>query len=338
VDVPTDASPRLFDEAGVIVADTACRRCSYNLRGLHQDGRCPECGTPIGLSTHGDLLRFADPEWLEKLALGVKYIIWAVVLSIALSLAGGCVGGALGGSPVFLQGVMILGSLLGLYGAWLLTAPDPSGIGEERYLTYRKVVRFALLVGVLSTLAHFAIQALPKMPTSLYTVIVIGGVLAGLIGVVGEFAKFSYVGMLADRIPAPNLAGWARFLRWALAASTALAAVSGAVMALVLAPTRGGAGAPNSSAPSAATQTGFAAWAGSFGGSGMMAAVCVIVTLGLAVLVFEVMAFILYVRLGRRFREQAGIARGTWAAATAPGQSGLPAAPARFQHPHEHDR
>ncbi|HUU83901.1 MAG TPA: hypothetical protein VM243_10390 [Phycisphaerae bacterium] len=222
---------------------------------------------------------------------------------------------------------MILGSLLGLYGAWLLTAPDPSGIGEDRYLTYRRVVRFALLVGVLSTLAHFAVQALPKMPTFLYTVIVIGGVLAGLIGVVGEFAKFSYLGMLADRVPAPNLAGWARFLRWALAASTALAGISGAVMALVGTWTGGGAGAPTSSAPSAATSTAFGAWAAGFGGSGMMAAVCVVVTLGIAVLVFQVMAFILYVRVGRRFREQAGIARATWAAAIAPGQSGPPPVP-----------
>ena len=137
MDVPTDASPVLFDEAGVIIADTACRRCGYNLRGLHQDSRCPECGTPIGLSTHGDLLRFSDPEWVEKLALGIKYIIWAVVISIALGAAAGCLTGALGASPVFLQGVMVLGGLLGVYGAWLLTAPDPSRIGEDRYITAR---------------------------------------------------------------------------------------------------------------------------------------------------------------------------------------------------------
>ena len=327
MDVPTDASPVLFDEAGVIIADTACRRCGYNLRGLHQDSRCPECGTPIGLSTHGDLLRFSDPEWVEKLALGIKYIIWAVVISIALGAAAGCLTGALGASPVFLQGVMVLGGLLGVYGAWLLTAPDPSRIGEDRYITARKIVRFALLIGVLSQVTRLAVKALPPMPAALFTLLIIAGVLAQLIGVVGEFAKFSYVGMLADRIPASNLAAWARFLRWALAASTALAAVAGAAVGLARAWTAGGAGPAPSSAPSAATQTAFQTWASSLGGAGMAGLACMALTLGIAALVFAVMAFILYVRVGRRFREQAGIARATWAAAIAPGQSGPPPVP-----------
>jgi len=99
------------------------------------------------------------------------------------------------------------------------------------------------------------------------------------------------------------------------------------VAALLLGRPGTGAGAATSSAPSGATQTGFGAWAGSFGGSGMMAAVCLISALGIAVLVFEVMAFILFIRVGRRFREQAGVARATWAAAIAPGQSGPPPAP-----------
>jgi hypothetical protein len=53
-----------------------------------------------------------------------------------------------------------------------------------------------------------------------------------------------------------------------------------------------------------------------------MAAACVVGILGITVLVFEVMAFILYIRLGRRFREQAGIARASWAAAVHPGPEG----------------
>lgn len=30
-----------------VSADLACTSCSYNLRGLLADGRCPECGTPV---------------------------------------------------------------------------------------------------------------------------------------------------------------------------------------------------------------------------------------------------------------------------------------------------
>jgi hypothetical protein len=322
METPADASPELFDEAGVIVADTACRRCGHNLRGLHQDSRCPECGTPIGLSTHGDLLRFSDPEWVEKLAVGIKYMVWGVVIMLALGIAGGCLIGRVGASPVFLQGVMVLGGLIGVYGAWLLTDPDPSRIAEDRYITTRKIVRFALLVGVLSQVIRLAAKALPPMPAALFTLLIIAGVLTELIGVVGEFAKFSYLGMLADRVPAPNLARWARFLRWALAACTVLGAIYGAVMTLFGTWTGGGTGPASSSAPVSATQ----AAVGSTSPGSIMPTVCLVGVLGMAVLAFGVMAFILYVRVGRRFREQADLARATWAAASPP-EPGNPAPP-----------
>ncbi len=70
----------LLDESGTVIVDTSCRRCSYNLRGLSEEGRCPECGTPVGLSTQGDLLRFADPDWLESLARGLNFILWGVAV------------------------------------------------------------------------------------------------------------------------------------------------------------------------------------------------------------------------------------------------------------------
>lgn len=34
----------------VIIRDVACEECSYNLRGLAADGRCPECGTNVRLT------------------------------------------------------------------------------------------------------------------------------------------------------------------------------------------------------------------------------------------------------------------------------------------------
>jgi hypothetical protein len=65
-----------LDAAGVVVSDIPCRKCGYNLRGLHIDGRCRECGRAVGLSVQGDLLRFSDPGWLRKLQRGARLIIW----------------------------------------------------------------------------------------------------------------------------------------------------------------------------------------------------------------------------------------------------------------------
>src|ERR1051325_11587020 len=63
-------------------ADVGCRKCSYNLRGLHIDGRCPECGAAIELSVHGDLLRFSDPAWLDLIGAGLNWIMAGVAIGI----------------------------------------------------------------------------------------------------------------------------------------------------------------------------------------------------------------------------------------------------------------
>ena len=62
MDIREAASDKLrLDASGRLDEDIACRKCGYNLRGLNKDGACPECGTAVGRSTQGDLLRFCDP-------------------------------------------------------------------------------------------------------------------------------------------------------------------------------------------------------------------------------------------------------------------------------------
>ena len=56
--------------SGSVEGDIPCRKCSYNLRGLPLDGRCPECGTPVGVSVNGELLRYSDPEFIQTLRRG----------------------------------------------------------------------------------------------------------------------------------------------------------------------------------------------------------------------------------------------------------------------------
>jgi len=370
VEAPGDLVPSVFDETGEIVSDVACRRCGYNLRGLREDGCCPECGTPIGLSTRGDLLRFANPAWAERLALGIKYILWGLIISIVVGAVGGCATGVLGGNVALLHVVSLLAGLIGVYGAWLLTSPDPSGIGEDRHVTARKIVRFALLVGLLGECLQIVQTAATTLPSVATILLLLLAGLAGLVGVVGEIAKYFYLEKLADRIPNPKLAGQARFLRWALGVTFGLGAVLGTMVAISAVVARAPGAAPPGGrlaalvapgAPAPATQPASSAtgapngtsgsqpavvWTGrpvtrgpvAFGGGGpatptltgmgrggLIATVVVGAVLGLALLIFQVMAFVLQVRLGRRFREQADIARQTWAAVVDGGKPPPPA-------------
>lgn len=296
MDIPADVKNGIVDDSGTLCADVACRRCGYNLRGLDPSGRCPECGTPVGLSCHGDLLRFADPAWVETLGRGASLILWGILFGLVGAILGTAVA-AITGSQLLGGVIQLAGAAVGLYGAWLVTSPDPSGIGEDKYVTDRRIVRFALLVGVASQLFALIQQAMPVVGV-LAVLIMLIILLAGLVGVVGEFAKLTYFEKLARRIPDAKLARDAHNLRWAMAISLGAAILFGGVAALAM--VLGGTGGPGGVAVGATAL-------------GCMAGVA-----GLAYAVVGILVLILIYRLGRAFRQQAHIARHTWAAVTSP--------------------
>src|SRR5688572_8897843 len=114
--------PGTVDAAGVVISDVPCRKCSYNLRGLRLDGRCPECGRAVGLSVQGDLLRFSDPTWLRTLQRGVKLIIWGILVIVAGAIVGAVLAATMGANiPILL--LPLIGNVLYLIGVWRLTEP-----------------------------------------------------------------------------------------------------------------------------------------------------------------------------------------------------------------------
>jgi hypothetical protein len=222
----------VVDASGVVTADVPCRKCSYNIRGLAVHGRCPECGTPVGVSIHGDLLRFSDPRWLQSLARGAALLFWGIILGIGFAFVAGLLAHALGQGLVQLVG--LAGGLVQLYGAWLLTEPDPSGIGEDRYGTARKVIRVSLIVGLGQNLFNL-IASQGRMSQDVLLMIAAVGLVAGLIGLVGQFALLRYLERLALRIPDNDLSARARFLFWAYGGTLAAVLVLGGGLALVAA-------------------------------------------------------------------------------------------------------
>ncbi|MBP7745498.1 MAG: hypothetical protein KA383_05155 [Phycisphaerae bacterium] len=284
----------LIDAQGVLISDLECKRCGYNLRGLHQEGRCPECGTPVGLSTLGDLLRFADPNWLDKVALGLTILLWMILGGIVVVVAAA----VLQNQGSLLQVALAFGvALITFYGTWLVTEPDPSGIGEDPNLTARKVLRASLVIGLVFDAAEVAAAAATGSMTSTLLQWLAAG--DQVVGLVTMFTTFMYYERLARRIPDLALAARARLLRWGNVIALGVIAVGGAAAAFL-------------------TTAG-----GTSSGAGFGAAVCLLAPASLAVLVFAVMAIFLLIRLRRAIAEQARLARVTWAAAL----EGTPTAP-----------
>src|SRR5437870_167463 len=71
-----------LDAMGRLDEDVICRKCGYNLRGLSSQGVCTECGTAVGRSMMGDLLRFSDPNWVRSLASGMDWILAGALIGI----------------------------------------------------------------------------------------------------------------------------------------------------------------------------------------------------------------------------------------------------------------
>lgn len=287
--------------SGSIDVDAACKRCGYNLRGLPEDGRCPECGTPVSLSMRGDQLRFSDPNWLDKVATGLGIIFWMMVLGTV----GGLLVGLVSARNQFLAALLgLVASAINVYGVWLLTERDPSHVGEDKWAAARRAVRVTLIIGLVAYPLQFVLATPGVLRPEFMVLIAIVIALVSLIGLYGQFATFQYYEWLARRVPDHKLGDRARFLRWAYVITLAVAALLGAAL---------GAGFGG------VARGGMAPTAG-----GLAVLGCVAVPIGLAVLVFGVMTFFMIWRLRWHVKQQSIEARANWTGTQPPAIPPLP--------------
>ncbi|MCA9256279.1 MAG: hypothetical protein KDA33_11615 [Phycisphaerales bacterium] len=197
--------------SGLVVIDLSCRRCGYNLRTLAEAGRCPECGSPVGLSTRGNFLQFADPDWVARVAKGLRVVFMMIIIGVIVGIAGGCLGAVTPLAPALASLGVIVGRV---YGVWLMTEPDPSGIGEEKNVSARKVVRVSTLVEVGASAVQVGVMALALGFGGVLVVLVLAaGVISGIAQIVAFFARYSYFAIIAGRIPDQQLVDRAFMLR-----------------------------------------------------------------------------------------------------------------------------
>jgi hypothetical protein len=290
--LPPVASP--VPQAGQVVVDNIpCRKCAYNLRTLSVTGVCPECGTPVGVSIYGDLLKYSDPAWVRKLGQGAFYILLGIFVVIATVLLTVVLGAARILSPpaneMFGHLLNLVGSVLTLIGSWLLTEPDPSGVGEDKYGTSRKVIRVTLLIDVLNSFLTF-ISTFSILPPQAHQLLQGVTALCGIAGVVGMFAQLQYLGKLALRIPDKSLSDRANFLKIAFSITYGFLILIGIVTVLIM-----WGRTPNA------------------GNLGVMIPIgCVGGIAGIAAVVFGVMYLFMIDRFRRGFNSQAVLAEETW--------------------------
>ena len=181
------------ETAGAIESDLPCHSCGYNLRGLSLDGRCPECNLEVATSARGDLLRYADPTWMRKLADGAEYMVW--------------------GAAAMVAGLVLIpvGGLIVLYSVWLITAPEPNVMIEGGGKTRRAVVRtgFAVSASVFGVAIALLLTDVLALGAFLQAAF-----LANAATLAGWAALASHVVRLAERVPSVALASRLRVLGW----------------------------------------------------------------------------------------------------------------------------
>jgi len=290
---PAPPPPPASPASATLNSDTPCRKCGYNLRGLSFAGRCPECGAAIAISVGGDLLRYSDPDWLAKLAKGANLIVIGYIVVFALSLGIGVLGAVLRTPAVVAVGTLIMfaASLLTVAGAWLVTEPDPSGIGEDRYGTSRQIIRITLIVGLAGSVLEMITQFSALHPAVSLILRSVQAV-SGIANVIGFLAQLQYFSKLTQRIPDASLTARANFLKIALPVTYGILIALGVLMGIIVAITRG----PRAPGPMPVVAI--------FG--------CGMGIVGIAVVVFLIMYLLLVARLARSFKEQSHASRQMW--------------------------
>ena len=208
-----NSSPTLTSVPATVGADLSCRKCQYNLRGLLVESRCPECGSPVTLSTRGDSIMYSDPSWIGRLHFGVVVILCGLGVMIAgtgfraLNLNLRIV------DYLIPQTVISSSSFIVALGYWFLTTPDPSGIGEDIYGKSRRIVRLTVSIGLIDA-CWMAIEREASLPPVAAIITAFGVTVCGAVGLVGNIAELHFLSKLAMRIPDLKLHDIAKFLRY----------------------------------------------------------------------------------------------------------------------------
>jgi hypothetical protein len=150
-----------------------------------------------------DRLRFGHPDWVRSLSRGAGVAGWGLALGAAAWVAGGV---APSQAAYLVCGVaaMVGGAGL-LFGAWLLSCPDPNGSTPLSDAGARWALRLTLAAATAGGVLRFASDA-KIIPLDLVTPAFLVTLAAGAIDVAGRLTFLHYARRLALRLPDAGLA------------------------------------------------------------------------------------------------------------------------------------
>ena len=201
------------EDGGGATADLHCVRCGYHLRELAEDGACPECGTAVARSMHGDLLSAADPAWLRRIYRGHLYIVIGcavLLLTIALNMMAGNLLPSWSNTyfwKVEQAGAVFLCLAFLLIGVVWVTTLDPRLSLTEQPVGLRRITRGtaigALGVWSLRYAMVFPSGTAAEFVSHFSSALYWGGLVLFVFTVI---AATFYLSRLAERMPDPKLA------------------------------------------------------------------------------------------------------------------------------------
>ncbi|MFQ5494677.1 MAG: hypothetical protein ACE5EX_04785 [Phycisphaerae bacterium] len=219
----TETSQAAAGSNDYLEIDLTCTQCGYNLRGLTHDRKCPECGTPVGQSLQGNLLRFADPTWLASLRRGSRLMLWFIVSAVI----GGCTFNTMGVASAP-HGIGLIVSLIGpallLAAIVLVTTPEPSISTADHTRRLGTFVRVSALVQLLGRVGLFQTWLVDFVPMGLTQATTI------LAGAAAHLGLLIHIRRLTPRIPDSSLAKRTTVVIWGYVSLLGLIALVAALL------------------------------------------------------------------------------------------------------------
>lgn len=209
-----------LDDDGAINSDLPCLSCGYNLRGLDPNGVCPECGIEVGRSQYGSQLVYCSPEWVDKLADGIGWILLSLAASLLLTPMLTILGSLAGGDTEVIMDYIakLAAGLPAVYGYWLFTTPEPQRLHGTDGIDLRTGLRVLAIASLVSDMGTVGAEQLDAWVAATF----LGTSM--LVDLGAMIAFFVYARRLVERVPDAGLARQFVIVLWGLGLSTAAAA------------------------------------------------------------------------------------------------------------------